>query len=74
MDNKTLVASYVAKESERLNQSVKDIMSNGLPPTSEQKDALLLDMETTLAKLTSALEYLSLNMANTHEEEELPVA
>lgn len=72
MDNKTLVSNYVADESERLNQSLKDVLSRDRMPTSEEKDALLADMEATLKRLTSALEFLT---SQIHiEEEELPVA
>jgi len=73
MDNKTFVASYVAQESERINQLLKDIVAKGAPPTEAEKDALFSDMEATLAKLTSALEYISANL-DTNEEEEIPVA
>jgi hypothetical protein len=75
MDNKTFVAKFVADESTRLNENLKDMLAKGTPPTDAEKDALFSDMEATLKKLTQALEYLTANIDNLNdEEEELPVA
>ena len=75
MDNKTFVAKFVADESERMNQSLKDMLARGAPPSDAEKDALFSDMEATLKKLTGALEFLTANIDTmTDEEEELPVA
>ncbi len=75
MDNKTFVAKFVADESERLNQNLKEVLAKGAPPSDAEKDALFSDMEATLAKLTSALEYLAANLDTlADEEEEMPVA
>ena len=73
MDNKTFVASYVAQESERINQALKNVLGKEAPPTEAEKDALFSDMEATLAKLTSALEFLTNNLDAMDEKEE-PVA
>lgn len=72
MDNKTMVSNYVADESQRLNDSLKEVLGKDRMPTNEEKDALLADMEATLKRLTSALEYLTRQMHN--EEEDVPVA
>ncbi len=78
MDDKTFVTKFVADESERINQALKDVFAKGEAPTDAEKDALFSDMEATLKKLTSALEFLTANAANidnpTDEKEELPVA
>lgn len=76
MDDKTFVAKYVASESERLNQSLKEMVAKEVAPTDAEKDALFADMEETLKKLTGALEYLTHNMNDLmdDEEEEIPVA
>lgn len=75
MDNKTFTAKFVADESERLNQNLKDMIAKGEAPSDAEKDALLADMEATLKKLTGALEYLTANIDNLNdEEEEQPVA
>ncbi len=74
MDNKTFVAKYVADESNRINQSLKDMLTKNSPPSEEEKDALFSDMEATLKKLTGALEYLTANIDNMVDEEEEPVA
>ena len=76
MDNKTFVAKFVADESERMNQSLKEMLAKGAPPSDEEKDALFSDMEVTLKKLTGALEFLTANVnhLNDDEEEEVPVA
>lgn len=73
MDNNTFVAKYVADESERLNQGLKDMLAKPTPPSEAEKDALFSDMEATLAKLTTALEYLTAHLEDI-EEEEQPVA
>jgi len=71
MTEKTLITSYVSAEAERLNKALKEMVDSGHVPTEAEKDALLADMESTLAKLTTALERLTQNM---NEEEEDPVA
>lgn len=75
MDTKTFMAKYVADESERMNQSLKEMLAKGEAPSDAEKDLLLADMEATLKKLTGALEYLTANIDNIDdEEEEMPVA
>ena len=74
MDNKTFVAKFVADESTRLNEGLKEMLAKGEAPSDAEKEALFSDMESTLAKLKGALEYLTANMDNLDEEEELPVA
>lgn len=73
MDDKTFIAKYVADESERINQSLKELITKGEAPSEAEKDALFADMEATLKKLTSALEFLTINI-DKDEEEEVPVA
>jgi hypothetical protein len=68
------IAEYVAQESERLNQSLKEMLANGHIPTDAEKDALLSDMERTLSQLTRALEHLSANLDIPTKEEEDSVA
>ncbi len=78
MDDKAFVVKYVSDESERINQALKDVFAKGETPSDAEKDALFSDMEATLRKLTSALEFLAANAAKidnpTDEKEELPVA
>lgn len=73
MDNKTFIAKYVADESTRINESLKNMLEKPETTTDAEKDALFADMEATLGKLKSALEFLTANIDNLMEEDE-PVA
>lgn len=63
MDDKTFVASYVAQETTRINERLKEMIARGEMPSDEEKDALMNDMETTLSRLQGALAQLHRMMA-----------
>ncbi|NBX03077.1 MAG: hypothetical protein EBR02_03230 [Alphaproteobacteria bacterium] len=58
MDDKTFVASYVAQEAVRINERLKKIVDAESTPSEEEKDSILADIETTLARLQSAVAHL----------------
>ncbi len=60
MDDKTFIATYVAKEAERINQKLKDMVGSETPPTDQQRDDVIKDIEVTLSRLQSALSQLSI--------------
>lgn len=70
------IADHISRESQRLERSVKEMLASERLPTDAEKDALLSDMEQTLAELTAALEMLSssLNIPVAAKEEEDSVA
>jgi hypothetical protein len=55
MDDKTFAAAYVAQELERLNQRVKRTVMAGEIPSAEEKEALTVDIQETLARLEKSL-------------------
>lgn len=61
MDNKTLIASYVAGEAQRINEKLKAMVNSGHTPTDAERDEVIKDIETTLARLQSALSNLTLD-------------
>ncbi len=58
MDDKTFVANYVAQEAVRINERLKKIVNAESAPSDEEKDSILADIETTLARLQSAVSHL----------------
>ncbi len=60
MDDKTFIASYVASEAERINERLKKMVQSDTQPTDEERDAVIKDIETTLARLQSALSQISI--------------
>ncbi|MGE0754083.1 MAG: hypothetical protein AB7L92_02875 [Alphaproteobacteria bacterium] len=69
MDDKTLIASYVAGEAERINQKLKAMMNSETKPTDEQRDEVIRDIEVTLARLQNALSNITLEVSEEDEEE-----
>lgn len=55
MEDKTFFAKYIAEESQRLNESLQEMIARGVPPTDEEKEALIKDMETGLSRLTQMI-------------------
>ncbi len=68
MDDKTFIASYVAGEAERINQRLKKMVQSDTQPTDAERDEVIKDIETTLARLQSALAQIS--MEDLEEEKE----
>ncbi len=60
MDDKTFIASYVAGEAERINERLKKMVQSDTQPTDEERDEVIKDIETTLARLQSALSQISI--------------
>ena len=60
MDDKTFIASYVAGEAERINQRLKKMVQSDTQPTDAERDEVIKDIETTLARLQSALSQISM--------------
>lgn len=58
MDDKTFVAEYTAGELLRINKRLKDMVESEETPSDEVRDDLILDIETTLARLQSALSHI----------------
>ena len=69
MDDAELVTSFLARETQRINQTLKDMYSRPQPPTEEEKNAILSDIEKTLARLQSAVLHLGNSMAASNMEE-----
>jgi hypothetical protein len=55
MDDKTFIASYVAKESQRINERLKEMVEAGQPPSEEEREAVVADIEKTLRRMHAAL-------------------
>ncbi len=55
MDDKTFLASYVAKEAQRINERLKALVEGATPPSDAERDAVTQDIEATLQRLQSAL-------------------
>lgn len=72
MDDKTLIASYVADEAQRINEKLKKMVSAGETPSDEERDAVIQDIETTLARLESALSNLAVH-AEDEEDKHDPI-
>ena len=72
MDDKTFIASYVSSEAERINERLKRIMHSDTPPTDEERDEVIKDIETTLARLQSALSQIALEEAEEREHDKIP--
>lgn len=68
MDDKAFIASYVAGEAERINERLKKMVQSDTQPTDAERDAVIKDIETTLARLQSALSQIS--MEELEEEKE----
>lgn len=62
MDDKTLIASYVAEETQRINERLKQVVTSDTPPSEEERNALMQDIETTLSRLERALSQITVEM------------
>lgn len=69
MDDKTFIAEYVANETVRINNRLKEMLASETPPTDETRDSVISDIETTLARLQNALSFISENLEDENKEE-----
>ncbi len=58
MDDKTFIATYVAQETQRINGALKEMVGRSIPPSEAEKDAIIADIERTLARLQSAISHI----------------
>lgn len=58
MDDKTFIAKYVADESTRIKDRLKEAVESDVVPTEAEKDELIGDIEQTLDRLRRALEQM----------------
>ena len=70
MDDKTFIAKYAAEETVRINERLKKLVESETPPSDEERDAVIKDIEQTLARLESALSNITPEMLARAEEEE----
>lgn len=71
MDDKTFIASYVAKESQRINERMKSVLDAEVKPSEEEINAIISDIETTLGRLEKALSHIQMDDETL---EELPLS
>lgn len=70
MYDKTFIAKYAADETTRINERLKRMIQSASPPSQEERDAVVADIEQTLARLQSALSQITPEMIEELEEEE----
>jgi hypothetical protein len=70
MDDKTLIAKFAAEETSRINERLKKMVQSDTPPSEEERDAVIGDIEKTLARLQSALSQITPDMLEGLDEEE----
>jgi ElaB/YqjD/DUF883 family membrane-anchored ribosome-binding protein len=70
MDDETFIASYVAQEMQRISERMKNMVESEAPPSEEERDAVMKDMEETLSRVTRALEQIDPSLLTFAEEEE----
>ncbi len=68
MDDKTFIAAYVAKEAERINERLKTAVTAESPPSEDERQALVADIETTLSRLQRALMQVQMEMESDTEK------
>ena len=76
MDDKTFVAAYVASEAQRINEELKKMVLSHEPPSEEQKERVIADIETTLTRLQSALSHIQAELGleeDAGEEEDFDI-
>lgn len=71
MEDKTLIAAYVAKEMQRVEKRLKDLTARSVTPSDAEQQEIFQDIETTLNRLQSALAQIPLE--ETDEEPEKTV-
>ena len=69
MEDAELVTSFVTQETRRINETLKEMYSRPVPPTEEEKNAILADIENTLARLQSAILHIGNKIAAENIEE-----
>ena len=70
MDDKTFVATYVAQETQRINGALKEMIDRNEPASEAEKDAIIADIERTLARLQSAISHIRVYSADAHADDE----
>ena len=55
MDDKTFIAKFVTDEAVRINERLKKMIISGETPSEAERDSVIGDIETTLARLQNAL-------------------
>jgi|GEM_PF-2985434 len=70
MDDKTFIAEYAAKETVRINERLKEMLTSETPPSDELKESVIADIETTLARLQSALSHIVAHIDEDENKEE----
>lgn len=74
MDDQTFMASYVADETTRMKDRLKNLVESGVEPTEEEKEQLMADMQASFARLEKMLTQMQGMLdAEEDEDEKLPV-
>ena len=69
MDDKTLIAKYAAEETTRINERLKKMVQSQTPPSEEEKNSVISDIEQTLARLERALSHITPEMLEGLDDE-----
>lgn len=72
MDDKTFMAAYVADETVRLKDRLKEMVARGEEPSEEEKEALMNEMQASLSRLQQTLLQIQAIVDEENEEEETP--
>ncbi|MDE3060813.1 MAG: hypothetical protein KGJ06_07370 [Pseudomonadota bacterium] len=70
MDDKTFIASFAAQETQRISERLKSMVERPVPPSEEEKNRVIQDIETTLRRLQSALSHLTPEMLEEEKHEQ----
>lgn len=70
MDDKTLIAKFAAEETTRINERLKKMVQSENPPSDEEKNAVISDIEQTLLRLERALSQITPEMLEGLDDEE----
>ncbi|MDX1974311.1 MAG: hypothetical protein SFT92_01405 [Rickettsiales bacterium] len=63
MDDRDFITSFAASEMQRINEQLKTLLASEVP-NEDEKNALIADIEKTLARLTSAISHLTAQAAS----------
>lgn len=56
------IAQFITGETQRINDSLKEMLARPQGPSDAEKDAILADIELTLARLQSAISHIGVVM------------
>ena len=70
MDDKTLIAKFAADETTRINERLKKMIQSDTPPSDEERESVIGDIEKTLARLQAALSQITPEMLQGLDDEE----